>query len=281
MGGLLRFGVFVLYVSCFFVVPLTILWADTGLITGAILAVSFLFGVGYQGTERIARRLKVRQISLAENPSLFGIVEEYCRRLKMPLPNLGVIETPAINVAAFGFSKKSTYLVMTSGAMLSLPRDTLAALVGRQLAYLWHPDIFCESWLSQFLAVMERLLAPATRAKGTLAPRFYPFRLFLKQILLYPLCLLPCYILKARVQPEVLDAQSLQITRLPQGLAEGLRLLQARAERTPFKVVFSARHLFLLPPSPRDPLARIFFGAMELEPRIREVERISGLVATT
>ena len=287
MSGIFRWFLFAAYTSSFFVVPLTILWELPGFVAGAVLSVSFLFLVGFQGTERIKKRLQVSDLNVAECPHLFSIVHEYCRRLEIPVPRLGVIENRALNLAVFGFSRKSAYLVVTTGVLhelygTSLARNSLAALVGRQLSAIWQEGFFCESWLSQFLSIMEKTIVTSARSgRGSISPRFHSLGLFLKQLVIYPLCLPPCMVLRSGASPSEIDFKSLQITQLPQPLAEGLRRLRARSDQVSFHALLSSRHLFLVPPQPRDPFARIFFGSIELGTRIQAMEKISGVAQAT
>lgn len=275
---------FAVYVAVFFTLPLALLWNLMGAVVGAILAVSFLILLGFRGSERIARRLKMKPLARAQAPQVFAMVGEYCRRLQMPVPSIGIIETPALNLALFGFSRKTACLAVTRGALDRLKRDELSALIGRELCYLWFGDVFCESWLSQFLSVLDGVISPRRTSWNKSAAahnrRTYPFRLFLRQMALYPLTLIPAYFLKGARDAAALDLQSTRITRLPHALAGGLRRAEAMVERIPFRVPFSTRHLFLLSPPAEDPLARVFFGGDDVDARIRNVEsKLTEVVA--
>lgn len=270
---------FVVYFALFFAVPLAILWGGIGALFGVALSCVFLWFMGFRGNRRISARLNVKALTAAEAPVVSSIVNEYCRRLQMPVPKLGVIETPAMNIGMFGFSRQTAVLVFTRGTLEKLNRTGLAALIGRELSHLWFGDIFCDSWLSQFLSLLDRMLSPTRPKSAAQAKRFYPFRLFVRQAFLYPLALFPMTILKLSKDPSKLDLKSVRLTRRPQDLAEALRRLEAMQERTPFTVPFSTRHLFLVSPSAQDPLTRVFFGSFDLSSRITAVESLKQLVA--
>jgi Zn-dependent protease with chaperone function len=279
MGPYFRWILFALYLTLFFTFPLALLWDLTGVTLGALLAISFLFLTGYRGTERLAQRLRVAPLGAAEVPTVYAAVEEYCRRLKMDVPRLGIIETPAVNFAALGFSRRHYVLVLTRGALDLLSREELSALIGRQLVGLWYGDFFTESWLSQCLAMIDRVVAPE-KTKGH-SRRIYPYKLFLRRGLLYPLTLFPSFLLKGSRDPGDLDMRCIRLTQKPRALAEGLRRLEALRDRIPCQFPFSTRHLFLVPPPSRDPLARLFMASDSMADRIRAVESLQRLVPLT
>lgn len=281
LRGLVRWTIFAIYIGLFFVFPLGVLWDLAGLVIGLILTASFLFLLAWRGCDRIARRLNARLLTVAEAPYPHAILQEHCRRLLIPVPELRVIETPAINCAVFGFSRQRMCLALTRGMLDALARNELSALMGRELTYLWCGDAVGDSWLAQFLATLDSLVTPVSGNPSHPGRRFYPFKLFLRQGLVYPLVLIPVYLLSGRREPSELDLKSVRLTRKPEALAEALRLLEAYHLRIPLIAPFSVRHLFLLPPSTQDPLARVFFGNERLQSRIRAVEALSQLVTPT
>ncbi len=270
----LNWLLFAAYVGLFFTFPLTLLWGPVGLWVGPGLSILFLTFLRFQGSRRIARRLKMKRLTRAEAPALFAIVQEYSRRLGITAPQLGIIETPALNSALFGFTRQDSHLVFTRGALDTLTREQLSALVCRQLTYLWIGDVYCDSWLSQFLAVIERI-ATRNRHHGTGAGRkFYSFRVLFRQTLLYPLTLFPALVLKMAKDPALIDLKAAKLGRNPHAFAEAYRRIEALQDRIPFETTFSLRHLFLLGPMTADPLARVFFGSDSLTPRISRLENL-------
>jgi Zn-dependent protease with chaperone function len=278
----LHWLLFASYVALFFALPLTLLWSWDGLRVGLLLTVGFLFYLGVKGTSRIAARLHVRPLSRAESPTLYNLVEEHCRRLALPTPAIGVIETGAVNTAIFGMSRRSYQLVVTRGVLDTFTRHELSAVVGRQLSTLWNGGMYGDSWLSQFLSLMDSLVAPrASTQIHLVGKRSYGFRVVMRQALLYPLTLFPVFVLRLHRDASELDLKALKVTRRPHAYAEALRRMESLHNRIPFTVPFSGRHLFLLAPPTEDPLARVFFGSDSLLPRIHVVEQLKKVVSPT
>lgn len=246
--GRLRWIGFVLYVGVIFCVPLVLLWKMTGFLVGLGATILFLYLIRVRGSARIAERLSVSKLTFAEAPHVHNLVIEYCRHLNLHTPKIGLIETPAINIALHGFSKHTATLSVTRGALDSLRKPELSALIGRQLTFLWQGEVAGQSWLSQFLSLLD-IVVGSPKSEVSLSLRHsYPFALFVKQILLYPFTLVPTFLLKSRSNPNKIDLKAVRLTGKPEALAEGLRLLEALRERTSFNAPFSTLHLFLITP---------------------------------
>lgn len=249
--------------------PLWLLWGKTGLIAVCAIVAAFLMLIRFRGEARIAERLGVRWLPLAEQPALHATVAEYCRRLNVALPTIGILESDAINFAIFGFSYRRSHFVITLGSLERLTRAELSAMLGREISYLWRGDFILESWLSQCLSVLERWLEQKTRSHGR---RSYPYRQFFVQMILYPLILFPFWVLRRPESASEIDLKSVRITRRPKQLGEALRKMEA--QRRWLSVSLSLRHLFCLPPLSEDPLIRVFLGTSSLSARILKIEML-------
>lgn len=260
---ILRFLSFTAYLLFFFVIPLSLLWDWTGFAIGLVLFSLFLVGLKYRAFEKIQKRLRAEPLFLTEAPVLFTLLQEHCRRLEMPVPQVFLIRSDALNSATFGFSQERSALVVTEGLLVRLSREQLSALLCRQLLTIWHREILGASWLAQFLALIDW---------ATLSRRQGGFSHFLKRVVFYPLALFPAYILESGRSPEALDQQSTKVSRRPLELAEALRMLEALQERNPLFVRFSLRHLFLVTPSSIDPIVGVLFKSTRLKTRIRALQ---------
>lgn len=274
----LKWTGFAAYVGLFLAVPLALLWGTQGAGIGLGAAAGLLVWMRAGARRKIASALGAERLSAAEFPQLSHWIAEYCRRLGIQRPALAVIESPAINAAVYGFSRHGATLVLTRGALTNVRRDELAALVGRELTFLWTGDVVNNTWLSAFLGMLEGLVKTPRDASVSSRGRSYPFSLLMKQTLLYPLTLVPTMLLISRRDAGKLDLQSIQLAGKPRALAEVLRYAEAMRSRSPLYASFSTRHLFLLPPPTRDALARVFFRLDPVEPRIVAIESLRQVV---
>ncbi|MCB0404425.1 MAG: hypothetical protein KDD51_06535 [Bdellovibrionales bacterium] len=269
-----RWFFFAVYLAIFFTLPPWLLWEHTGLLVGLFLTAVFIYWLRVHATERIQRRLAVRKLTFAEAPQVHTIVDEYCRRLRIRKPQLDLLESLSVNIAQFGFRRGATHLVLTRGLVDALRPPELAAILARELCLLKAGEVPGQSWLSQFLAVIDWFVGTPVKISSHHVRREYSLKLVSRQVVFYPLSLFPTFLLRSRRDPGKLDLQSLGLSKKPEALAEALRFIDAVKDRHPLAVPFNARHLFLLPPTTKDPLARIFFDSEELHPRIGSLEKL-------
>lgn len=268
-----RWLLFVGYVFLLCTAPFALLWGPIGFAIGAVATLSLLGVLRHKADRQIAMRLGVRPLSKAEAPHVHAITKELARRLRIPVPRLGVIDTPSLNLAVFGFGTGGYHLALTAGSLQDLGRTELTALIGRQLCWLRTGNVPGESWLSQYFALFDWMARSSDRmAQGR---RFYEFPTFLRKVLFYPLTLYPSFVLSGHREGPALDLRSLRITRNVRALSEGLRRLEAMSERLPLSPDFSTRHLFLYHPAATDGLARVFFGEENFGRRIQAVEALT------
>ncbi|MBI4405201.1 MAG: hypothetical protein HY537_13650 [Deltaproteobacteria bacterium] len=275
LGVHLRSMLFILYLLMVGMVPLAILWGQMGAIAGLVLCSSFVLFIRISGAERIARRMGAQFLPKAQAPHIYATIEEYCRRLNMPVPKIAVIDSYAINFAVFGFSHTGAWLAISKGAIEKLERSEISALLALELVYLKGGEVLCGTWLSQFLSALDRLAALGRRPDRY---RQRTFQHWFRKLMIWPLGLFPILILRPRRDGNKWDLQSIKISRKPRALAEGLRLMQAYRDRVPLCSPFSTRHLFLASPPSADLVENIFFEGGELPVRIRALESLNTLV---
>lgn len=267
----LRWMAFALYVVLLFATPPGLLWGLPGLAVGALLGAATLVALRYHGVASVLTALHAKPLSVAQSPALHTLIAEFCRRLRMPIPRVYVIETPGLNVAAVGFSSQDAVLVFTRGLLTQMSRPLMAAVTTRALLRIWSQEVANETWLARFFGALNRLVGMRS-VKHTHRTESLALQKVVRQVLLYPLTLFPAFVLKGHEDDGQLDFKAVDICRDPQSLAEAFRRMEAMAERLPYHPPFSCRHLFLSAPPTADPLARVFFSSADFSARVRAVE---------
>lgn len=264
-----RWIFFALYVSLVFVLPLSILGNAWGLAIGSSLAIVTLVSLRWNGTKFLSEKMNLLPFP-DSRPEVAHMVKEYCRRLSIPTPRLKLLDSPALNIGVFGFSNDDAVLVLTRG-VLSLPREQLSALLARATGALWHSDFRVETWLARYLAIFSK------QTEKTLAKRFYSTKVFLKQSLLYPLTVVPSFILRGTTEAEELDLKAAKLCQNPRGLSEALRTMEASRERVPLRISFAFSRLFFVAPPLQEPLFH-FLSSRSANGRIKNLESFSRTV---
>lgn len=79
------------------------------------------------------RTLRAGPLTKGDHPRLENLLEGSCTTHGFHEPSVHVVESPAINAASVGLRRQAAHLVVTSGALSSLDRLELEAVVARQL----------------------------------------------------------------------------------------------------------------------------------------------------
>lgn len=270
MAGL-RWLAFATYLTFCLCLPPALLWGLPGLACGALAGVFLLLGLRWHGTGGLSLHQQSVSLTRAEAPAEYAVTQELCRRLRLPMPSLRVLESQELNVAFYGFTASNTYLLFTRGMLQQLDRAQLTAVIARMLTNASTGDLINQTWLARFFDFLYSLLLPS-RSKANSRNESLALARVFQQIVLYPLTLLPAAVLQSSRSKEEGDSKCLLITKDPRSLAEALRKMQYGSARTPCRVPFGARHLFLCAPASADPLTRLFFAGATLDNRLRQIE---------
>ena len=85
--------------------------------------------------------VQFRYVDRWTEPRLFDLVETQAIAAGLPLPKVGLIESPARNAFACGLSARSAVVVATRGLVEALDDDELAAVVAHEIAHIKNGDI--------------------------------------------------------------------------------------------------------------------------------------------
>jgi Zn-dependent protease with chaperone function len=104
-------------------------WVPIVTIIGALL---FVAQMGWH-VRVVRRRTDFRFVDPADEPRLWRIVAPLAIAAGLPRPQLGVIESPALNAFACGIRPKDAVLVFTRGLIEGLDDDELAAVAAHEI----------------------------------------------------------------------------------------------------------------------------------------------------
>lgn len=263
---------FILYFAILFTLPFGFLANEMGTLIGLGLFSLILVYLYFSGKEKLVKRLRLKKLYPADVPGLYSALSNYAKRLELPLPEVYLIHTPGLNVGSFSLSKKECVLFFSEGAIKTLKRQEISALCARSLVEFKSPDLKNRSWLTQFLLLLERPTTMDFVQNRSHTRRFYPFGVFIRQLILYPLCWIPLQLIGIRQNTRELDEISVSLTGERRALSEAYRKLEAQRERAPVFVPFAFHSLFLISPESIDPLAKVFVRSDSLNPRIYHLE---------
>src|ERR1700693_6187422 len=82
-----------------------------------------------------------REVTRAEEPRLYNILENLCISRGITMPKLKVMETDALNAFASGLNEKQYSVTVTSGLLQTLNDAELEAVLGHELTHIRNGDV--------------------------------------------------------------------------------------------------------------------------------------------
>jgi heat shock protein HtpX len=95
----------------------------------------------FMNTSMIRALSHAKKIERTEEPELYNLLENLCIAEGMTMPQLNIIETPAMNAFASGVDERSYAITVTRGLMDSLEKDELEAVLGHELTHIINRDV--------------------------------------------------------------------------------------------------------------------------------------------
>jgi heat shock protein HtpX len=197
----------------------------------------------FQGDSIILGMSGARKIGPDDHPRLYNVVEEMKIAAGLEkMPDVYIIDDPALNAFATGRSPDHASLAITSGLLDKLNRDELQGVVGHEIGHIKNRDIRLMLLTSVMLGAIVIIAYFATRmiffgglsggrrgssreGGGGLA-QIIILAVGLVLLILAPIIAQIIYFAVSRKREYLADASSALYTRYPEGLASALEKLQ-------------------------------------------------------
>jgi heat shock protein HtpX len=200
--------------------------------------------VGYfQGDSILLSLSNARKIGPDDMPRIYNVVEEMKIASGLEkMPDIYIIDDPALNAFATGRDKKHTSLAVTSGLLQKLSRDELQGVVGHEIAHMRNKDVLLMAMCSVLLGTIviiawygSRVLffAGGTRrsSSGGGSAQIIILLAAIVFMILAPIMAQLMYLAISRKREYLADASSALYTRYPEGLASALEKIAASTEQ--------------------------------------------------
>ncbi len=206
-----------------------------------IWAVMNLFAF-FKGDNILLALSKARKIKRDDYPRLYNIVEEM--RIASGLermPDIYIIDDPALNAFATGRDPNRAAIAVTSGLLQKLNRDELQGVIGHEIAHVNNRDVLLMSLCGILLGTIVILSWYATHmlffssmsggrrssSSGGGQAQLIILAVGIILMILAPIVAQLIYFAISRKREYLADSSSALYTRYPEGLASALEKLAA------------------------------------------------------
>jgi heat shock protein HtpX len=197
----------------------------------------------FQGDSIILGVAGARKISREDHPRLYNIVEEMKIASGLEkMPNVYIIDDPALNAFATGRDAQHASVAITAGLLAKLNRDELQGVIAHEIGHVKNRDIRLMTLASVLLGSIVILAWYGTRVlffsgmsggnrrgsndNGGGGGQIIILVIGLVLMILAPIIAQILYFSLSRKREYLADASSALYTRYPEGLASALEKLQ-------------------------------------------------------
>jgi len=210
----------------------------------AILVWAVLSLVGYfQGDSILLSMSRAKKIKRDDHPRLYNVVEEMKIASGLEkMPNIYIIDDPALNAFATGRDPNRASVAITSGLLQKLNRDELQGVIAHEISHIKNRDVLLMAMCSILLGTIVLLAWYGSRflifgsmtgsrrsssSGGGGGAQLIILVVALVFMILAPIMAQLIYFAISRKREYLADASAALYTRYPEGLASALEKLGA------------------------------------------------------
>ncbi|HOL20242.1 MAG TPA: M48 family metallopeptidase [Candidatus Hydrogenedens sp.] len=228
-------------------------WGPLGAIVAFVAWFIQMIFAFYSGGNMLLSISNAIKIEKADHPQLFNIVEEMKIASRLPkMPEIYIIDDPAMNAFATGRSPEHCAVAVTRGLLNHMNRDQIQGVIAHEISHIVHRDTLYMTMLAVSLGTIILLVVGLREAVGAGirgSARYssrnrkdaggvilflivvYIFALLLS--LIAPFLAQLIYFACSRQREYLADAGSVVLTRNPEGLASALEAIAKKYQQTP------------------------------------------------
>jgi heat shock protein HtpX len=220
--------------------------AIAGLVIAILLWVILSLVAYFQGDSILLGMSRAKKIKPDDHPRLYNVVEEMKIASGLEkMPDIYIIDDPALNAFATGRNPNKASVAITSGLLQKLNRDELQGVMAHEMSHVKNRDVLLMAMCGVLLGTIVILAYYGSRflflggsgsrrsssSKGGGQGQIIILVVALVFIILAPIFAQLIYFAISRKREYLADASSALYTRYPEGLASALEKLGASTEQ--------------------------------------------------
>lgn len=247
---------------------------QTGMIIAFLIAGGMNFFAYWNSDKIVLKMYNAREVTRADSPDFYGIVENLARKANMPMPKVYIIPSDSPNAFATGRNPQNAAVAATQGIMRILSRDELEGVMAHELAHVLNRDTLVSTIAATFagaISMLGSMLQWATifgmgrsddeEGGGMLGG--------LAMAIIAPIAAMLIQMAVSRSREFMADAAGAKMCGNPRALASALQKLQQASSAVPMEDANPATsHMFIVNPLTATKLASLFSTHPATEDRI-------------
>lgn len=217
-----------------------------------------------------------KEISRADNPRLYGVVEELSAAAKLPMPKVYIIKDAAPNAFATGRDPAHSIVAATTGLIEIMDDKELKSVMAHEMAHVKNYDIRVSMIVFGLVCVIGfisdvglRMLFYNNRDDENRSP--IGLIIAVLTLILAPIAAMLAQMAVSRQREYLADSTSAQMTKSPESMIAALKKLEAHA-RPMHQQNAATEALFIANPLRKSFFSNIFSTHPPMEKRIERLE---------
>lgn len=252
-----------------------------GAVFAFVLAAVMNIGSYWFSDKIVIGMYRGQQISEADDPELYAIVQGLAVKSRIPMPRLYVIPSESPNAFATGRNPEHAAVAVTAGIRRLLDRRELEGVLAHELAHVTNRDILLSS-VAATLAGAIMMIANMARwslffGGGQRDDREGGGNALglIVSLIVAPIAAMLIQMAISRSREFQADDTGARVSREPDALASALRKIATYSERIPLPANPSTAHLFIVNPLHGTSLQNLFSTHPPVEQRVARLEQIA------
>jgi len=255
-------------------------------ILGLIMAGVINFASYFWSDRFVLWATHTRIIRESDNPMLFNVVRRVAQKANIPMPKVGIVDSPQPNAFATGRGTKNAIVVATTGILRVLNQDELEAVFGHEISHVTHKDVLVGSiaatvagtisYLGTMILWNNMFLGGGGRNRNG---NNNGYILMIIAAILIPFAAMLVRLGISRSRESDADAAGAKLTEKPQELINALRKISSRANASQWNQANApapaTSALWIVNPLKGSSWTEIFSDHPSLEKRIQRISKVA------
>jgi heat shock protein HtpX len=125
------------------------------MLLGLVFAGVLNFASYFWSDTIVVKMSRAKIIQQSDNPALFAAVQSVAQKAGIPMPRVGIVNSPQPNAFATGRGPDKAVVVATSSILQALTPAELEAVIGHEIGHVVHRDVLTSSVAATIAGVIS------------------------------------------------------------------------------------------------------------------------------